>query len=223
VEPMINIKNLSKKYTRDKQPFYVLHGVNLQVPAGSVLCIMGPSGIGKTTLLNVIAGLDTNIEGDVQVDGRHLQALTSSQLAEYRNSMVGYIFQEFYLLPHLNALENALLPLMFAEIPHRQAKEKALQVLGSVGMKEMAWSYPSQLSGGQKQRVAIARALINSPKIILADEPTANLDTRMAEEIIELILKLAREEKVTLVLATHSHHLASFAEKSIELEELQAR
>lgn len=217
---MIKIKNVSKKYVRDKQPFYVLRNLNLEVRQGEVVSLMGPSGVGKTTLLNIIGGLDTNIEGDVEVNGSHLQDLTSQQLAEYRNNTIGFIFQEFNLLPHLNTLENALIPLMFSELLHSEAKEVAIKILRDVGMGEMAWSYPSQLSGGQKQRVAIARALIHSPKIILADEPTANLDARMTKEIMDLILKLAREEKVTLIIATHDQSLSAYAGRIVDLEEL---
>ena len=220
---MIRIQNLSKKYVRDKQPFFVLRNLSLEVAQGEILTLMGPSGIGKTTLLNVIAGLDTNIEGDVQINGKHLQELTPQQLAEYRNSTIGFIFQEFNLLPHLNTLENALIPLMFSEISHHQAKQNAQKVLESVGMGEFLRSYPSQLSGGQKQRVAIARALINSPKIILADEPTANLDKKMEKETMELILRLAAEEKKTLLIATHSPELASYAGRKVDLEDLQSQ
>ena len=218
---MININNLSKRYQRDKQHVSVLENLNLTIEVGEKISIMGPSGVGKTTLLNVIAGLDTDFEGDVEVEGRHLQELTLRQLAQYRNKTIGFIFQEFNLLPHLNAQENALVPLVFSDISHAEAEAKALEALDTVGLKDMAHRYPSELSGGQKQRVAIARALINRPKIILADEPTANLDSRTEAGIVELIKRLAEEENATLVIATHNEELASIAQRVLMIEDLQ--
>ncbi|HUX06807.1 MAG TPA: ABC transporter ATP-binding protein [Acidobacteriota bacterium] len=218
---MIKINNLTKKYERDRETVTVLQQLNLLVDEGEIVSIMGPSGVGKTTLLNIIAGLDTDIDGDVEVEGRHLQKLSLSQLAVYRNKTIGFIFQEFNLLPHLNALENALVPLMFADISHSEAEKKALNALETVGLKEMAQRYPSELSGGQKQRVAIARALINRPKVILADEPTANLDADTEKSIIKLITRLAEEEKATLIIATHNGELASLAQRIFTIEELQ--
>ena len=218
---MIEIKNLTKRYQRDKSSVSVLENLSLAVEIGERVSIMGPSGVGKTTLLNVIAGLDTDFEGDVAVEGRHLQELTLRQLAQYRNKTIGFIFQEFNLLPHLNALENALVPLVFSEISHAEAEAKALEALDTVGLKEMAHRYPSELSGGQKQRVAIARALINRPKIILADEPTANLDSRTEAGIVELIKRLAAEENATLIIATHNEELASMAQRVLMIEDLQ--
>jgi ABC-type lipoprotein export system ATPase subunit len=218
---MIKITNLTKKYERDKQTITVLNNLFLEVGEGEIVSIMGPSGVGKTTLLNIIAGLDTDIEGDVEIAGRHLQQLSLKQLAHYRNKTIGFIFQEFNLLLHLNALENAMVPLVFSDISHSEAERKALAALETVGLKEMAHRYPSELSGGQKQRVAIARALINRPKIILADEPTANLDNRTEESIIKLITILAEEEKAALIIATHNQELASLAKRILTLEELQ--
>jgi putative ABC transport system ATP-binding protein len=218
---MIKITNLTKKYERDRQAITVLDRLSLEVGEGESLSIMGPSGVGKTTLLNIIAGLDTDIEGDVEIAGRHLQQLSLRQLAHYRNKTIGFIFQEFNLLAHQNALENAMVPLMFSDISHAEASRKALAALETVGLKDMAQRYPSELSGGQKQRVAIARALINRPKIILADEPTANLDNRTEESIIKLISLLAEEEKATLIIATHNQELASLAQRILALEDLQ--
>lgn len=218
---MIEILNLSKRYTRDKQTITVLENLNLRVAEGEVLSIMGSSGIGKTTLLNIIAGLDTDVEGAILVDSRDLRKLTPRELSEYRNKSIGFIFQEFNLLPHLNAEENAIIPLMFSDMPHSEAKQKVMDTLKIVGLEKMSHRYPSELSGGQKQRVAIARALINKPKIILADEPTANLDSKTQKSIMELILKLAEDEKVTLIIATHDRDLASMARRIVDLEELQ--
>ena len=220
---MIEITNLSKRYVQDKHSITVLEGLNLKVGEGETLSVMGPSGIGKTTLLNIIAGLDTDVDGDVVVDGRRLRELTLRQLSSYRNRTIGFIFQEFILLPHLNALENALLPLMFSDIPHREAREQAQAALKSVDLDGMSDRYPSELSGGQKQRVAIARALINRPKIILADEPTANLDEETERGILDLILKLTEEEKTTLIIATHKHDLAAAARRIVTLKELQGQ
>jgi len=218
---MIKITNLTKRYQRDKQHIAVLDKLNLEIKEGEILSLMGPSGIGKTTLLNVIAGLDTDFEGEVEVKGKHLKQLSLRQLADYRNKMIGFIFQEFNLLPHLNAQENAVVPLLFSEISHAEACRIAMQALETVGLSAMAQRYPSELSGGQKQRVAIARALVNRPKIILADEPTANLDDRTEQSIIALIKNLAQEEKATLIIATHKRDLASHAQRILTIEELQ--
>lgn len=218
---MIEINNLTKIYRREKENLTILHDLNFRAEEGEILAIMGPSGIGKTTLLNIIAGLDTDVTGEVIINGQHLKKLNRAELDHYRNSTVGFIFQEFNLLPHLSALENVIVPLMFSEITHHKAKEDGLRALEVVGLKDLWNRKPSELSGGQKQRVAVARALINKPKIILADEPTANLDSKTEKSVLDLILRLTREEGVTLVISTHRHDLAANAERTLLMEDMQ--
>lgn len=214
---MIKINNLTKIYLDEKKQHVVLKDLSLDVEQGEILALMGPSGVGKTTVLNIIAGLDTDFTGNVTVSDHELKSLSRPELNEYRNSVIGFIFQEFNLLPHLSALENVLIPLMFSGIGHHKAKQLGMDALKTVGLEEYVGRMPSELSGGQKQRVAVARALINKPKIILADEPTANLDAETEKSVLDLILKLAREESVTLVISTHRKDIASLAEKTVVL------
>lgn len=218
---MIEINNLTKIYRREKENLTILKNLNFRVAEGEILAIMGPSGIGKTTLLNIIAGLDTDVTGEVIINGQNLKELSRAELDYYRNSTVGFIFQEFNLLPHLSALENVIVPLMFSAVTHHKAKEDGLRSLEVVGLKDFWNRKPSELSGGQKQRVAVARALINKPKIILADEPTANLDSKTEKSVLDLILRLTRDEGVTLVISTHRQDLAANAERTLFMEEIQ--
>lgn len=216
---MIHIANVSKSYEKGADAHYVLRDFSVEIKSGEIFAFMGPSGVGKTTVLNIIAGLDTGISGEVKVDGRDLRTMNAKQLDAYRNETIGFIFQEFNLLPHLTALENVVIPPMFGDIPYHEARERGMKALETVGLGEFWNRRPSALSGGQKQRVAIARALINRPRIILADEPTANLDSRIEESILDLIFRLAKDEKVTLVLSTHRKDIASRAERVVHLHE----
>jgi putative ABC transport system ATP-binding protein len=216
---MIQVEKLTKCYRKENQDLCVLRDLDFSVPQGNVLALMGPSGAGKTTVLNIIAGLDNVFSGEVTVAGQSLRKLNNKQLNSYRNTTIGYIFQEFFLLPHLNALENVLTPMMFSDISHAEAEVKALTMLETVGLKEFSDQMPSQLSGGQKQRVAVARALVNDPGVILADEPTANLDSNSAKSVLDLIVRLTKEKNATLILSTHREHLAALATDIIELKD----
>lgn len=218
---MIKIKNLSKSYIKNGKELPVLKNLNLDVKEGEILALMGPSGSGKTTVLNILAGLDTDIEGTIEVAGNNLANMSRDDLNHYRNSRLGFIFQEFNLLPHLNALENVLVPLMFADMGHSEAKAKGMKVLEMVRLQEHWNKPPSELSGGQKQRVAVARALVNQPKIILADEPTANLDSESEKTVLNMILELTKKENATLIISTHRKDIAQLAENIVVLEEIK--
>jgi putative ABC transport system ATP-binding protein len=217
---MIEIINLTKYYRKDRVEQLVVEGLNLKVEEGGSLALMGPSGSGKTTVLNIIAGLDADYSGMVIIDNQNLKELSKEDLNAYRNATIGFIFQEFNLLPHLSALENVLITLMFSDITHRQAKALGMKALETVGLKDYWNRRPAELSGGQKQRVAVARALINRPKIILADEPTANLDTKTEKSVLDLIMRLAREENATLIISTHRGDIASIAASVVELDDV---
>jgi ABC-type lipoprotein export system ATPase subunit len=218
---MIKISNLSKSYIKNEKELPVLRDFNLEMKQGEILALMGPSGSGKTTILNILAGLDTDIEGTVEVSGNKLSEMTRDELNHYRNSRLGFIFQEFNLLPHLNALENVLVPLMFSDVPHGKAREMGMKVLELVRLTEHWNKPPSELSGGQKQRVAVARALVNEPEIILADEPTANLDSESEKAVLDMILDLTRKENATLLISTHRKDIAQLAESIVTLEEIK--
>jgi putative ABC transport system ATP-binding protein len=217
---MIEISNLTKYYRKDRVEQLVVENLNLKVEQGGSLALMGPSGSGKTTVLNIIAGLDADYSGNVIIDNQNLKELGKEELNRYRNATIGFIFQEFNLLPHLNALENVLITLMFSDISHSQAKTLGIKALDTVGLKDYWNRRPAELSGGQKQRVAVARALINRPKIILADEPTANLDTKTEKSVLDLIMRLASEENATLIVSTHRGDIASLAASVVELDDI---
>ena len=216
---MIEVTDLKKTYSRNGDVLRVIDGLDFHVKSGSSMALMGPSGSGKTTILNIIAGLDNDFEGTVQVAGNDLRGMSSTELDRYRNATIGFIFQEFNLLSHPDALENVRMTLMFGDVPHHKAKERGMEALRTVGLEKYWNRMPSELSGGQKQRVAIARALINRPKIILADEPTANLDNSTEKNVLELIVNLAREEEATLVISTHRQDIAAIAETRTVLTE----
>jgi putative ABC transport system ATP-binding protein len=205
------IDNVRKIYRRDTQEIVVLDGINLQVPEGEFLALMGPSGSGKTTLLNLIAGIDRPTSGKVVVAGTDLGQLSESALARWRSRNVGFVFQFYNLIPVLSALDNVELPLLLTPLSKKQRRERAMTALRIVGLADRASHYPRQLSGGQEQRVAIARAFVGDPTIIVADEPTGDLDARSAEEILELMATLNNEFKKTIVMVTHDPRAASRA------------
>lgn len=217
---MIRTTNLSKVYATTKIRVAALQDVTLELDDRSFTAVTGASGSGKSTLLNLLGGLDTPTSGTIEVEGRRVSELNRSELALYRRSGVGMIFQSFNLIPGLNALENVLLPLMFAGIPRRERGPRAAEMLARVGLGERARHRPSELSGGEQQRVAIARALINSPRVLLADEPTGNLDSRTAREIVSLLAGLNRDQGLTVVLVTHEEALAAeFADRRVRLRD----
>jgi putative ABC transport system ATP-binding protein len=210
-DAIVVLRRVSKNYYRGKQPIPVLEGIDLEVPDGSFEALMGPSGSGKTTLLNLIAGLDRPSSGTARVAGSELQAMSDSALAKFRARTVGFIFQTYNLLPVLTARENVELPLLLTSLGSAERKRRAQTALRIVGLEERMNHYPRQLSGGQEQRVAIARAIVNDPTILVADEPTGDLDRKSADEILNLLEKLNREFKKTIFMVTHDPHAADRA------------
>src|SRR6185369_3688692 len=216
-EPLLTAKSVHKTYFLGKRSLEVLRGVDVELHRGDFLALRGASGAGKSTLLHLLGGLDTPNKGEIWLAGRNLAGLSSRELARLRNEEVAFIFQAYYLLPELDALENVCLPARMARTSASEAEKKGRELLERVGLKERMEHKPYELSGGEQQRVAIARALINEPDIILADEPTGNLDSHTGQEIIELLVELRAEKKMTLVIATHDPNVAARAAKTIHL------
>lgn len=213
---MIRLQGVSKVVQSGPEKLTILHPLDLEVPRGQFLSIVGPSGSGKSTLLGLIAGLDEPTSGRVEVDGEDLTALDEDALARLRGAKVGFVFQFFHLLPSLTALENVLVPMEIAGVEGAEARARDL--LGEVGLTERAHHYPSQLSGGEQQRVALARALANHPPILLADEPTGNLDADNGRHIVEILLGIHDRRGTTIVLATHDQELAGKADRVLILK-----
>jgi putative ABC transport system ATP-binding protein len=217
----VDVQQVRKIYKRDSQDIVVLDGLSLQVPEGEFVALMGPSGSGKTTLLNLIAGIDRPTSGKVVVAGTDLGALSEGQLAKWRSRSVGFIFQFYNLIPVLTALENVELPLLLTRLSKKQRRERAMTALKVVGLADRYKHYPRQLSGGQEQRVAIARAIVADPAVLVADEPTGDLDAKSAEEILNLLQTLNREFKKTIVMVTHDPraaeraHIERYLEKGV--------
>jgi ABC-type lipoprotein export system ATPase subunit len=222
-EPLLSGRGIHKTYTLGKRSLAVLRGVDVELVKGDFLALRGASGAGKSTLLHLLGGLDTPTSGEVWLRGRNLANLSSRELARLRNREVGFIFQAYYLLPELDALENVCLPARMARTAADKAEARGRELLKRVGLEERIEHKPYELSGGEQQRVAIARALINEPELILADEPTGNLDSHTGEEIIDLLCSIRAEKQTTLVMATHDMKLAARAPRVIELMDGQAR
>jgi putative ABC transport system ATP-binding protein len=208
---MVDVRNVRKVYHRDAEEITVLDGMNLQVPPGEFVALMGPSGSGKTTLLNLIAGIDRPTSGSVTVAGTDVAQLSESDLARWRSRHVGFIFQFYNLIPVLTALENVELPLLLTRLGKAERRERALTALRVVGLADRSSHYPRQLSGGQEQRVAIARAIVGDPSVLVADEPTGDLDAKSAIEILALIESLNRDFHKTIVMVTHDPRAAERA------------
>ncbi len=215
---LVDVRNVVKTYRRDAQELTVLNGISLQVPEGEFVALMGPSGSGKTTLLNLIAGIDRPTSGQVNVAGTDVAQLSESDLAKWRSRNVGFIFQFYNLIPVLTAVENVELPLLLTRLSKRERRDRALTALKVVGLADRSSHYPRQLSGGQEQRVAIARAIVAEPKVLVADEPTGDLDAKSAEEILGLMDTLNREFKKTIVMVTHDPRAAQRAHTQHHLE-----
>ena len=214
----VEVRNLRKIYKRDSQDVVVLDGIDLQVRAGEFVALMGPSGSGKTTLLNCIAGIDRPTSGTVTVGGTDVTALSEGALAKWRSRHVGLIFQFYNLIPVLTAIENVELPLLLTNLSKAQRRERAVTALGVVGLADRAKHYPRQLSGGQEQRVAIARAIVTDPGVLVADEPTGDLDAKSADDILNLMETLNREFDKTIVMVTHDPRAAARAQVERHLE-----
>lgn len=216
---MIEFQKVSRHYELGGQTIKALDNVSLRIQEGVFVSIMGPSGSGKSTFLNLIGGLDRPDKGIVLVNGIDLHKLSDKKLAKYRNKTVGFVFQSFNLQPIYNALENVMLPLYFAKLGDKEKKKRAVQALRDVGLGQRMKNKPSQLSGGEQQRVAIARALVNEPQILLADEPTGNLDSKIGREIMSILVKLNQEKNITIVMVSHDQEMASYSQKIIKLKD----
>jgi putative ABC transport system ATP-binding protein len=214
----VSVQNVVKIYQRDSQQITVLDRLNLEVPQGEFLALMGPSGSGKTTLLNLIAGIDRATSGTVRVAGTDLTPLSEGELAKWRSRNVGFIFQFYNLIPVLNAVENVELPLLLSHLSKKERRERALTALRIVGLADRSKHYPRQLSGGQEQRVAIARAIVTDPAVLVADEPTGDLDSKSAEEILDLMQTFNTEFGKTIVMVTHDPRAAARAHIQRHLE-----
>jgi ABC-type lipoprotein export system ATPase subunit len=206
--PLIELTNLSRVYNLDKAPIYALREISLTIDEGSFVSVVGKSGSGKSTLLSLIAGMDKPSSGEITVAGKVVTRMTSDELASYRRTALGMVFQSFNLIPSMTALENVALPLFFAGKSESSRTEKSLRLLKAVGLEDRANHKPTELSGGEQQRVAIARALIAEPLFILADEPTGNLDSKTGDEVLTLLRQLHQDEGKTIVMITHDMELA---------------
>ncbi|SMB77849.1 ABC transporter ATP-binding protein [Deinococcus hopiensis] len=216
--PVVDIRDVRRVYEQGDVVFEALKGVSVQINQGEMVALMGPSGSGKTTLMQIIGLLDRPSSGTYLLGGQDVTALSENERAEARNIEIGFVFQAFHLLPRLNLLENVEVPLTYAGVPPRERRERALQVLERVGLADKAGNLPSQISGGQKQRVAVARALAGSPRLLLADEPTGNLDTRTSEEVMGLFSEL-HAEGTTVVLVTHEPDIGAYAERVVRVRD----
>lgn len=220
-DPILHIRNVIKSFTRGDETITVLRNLNLRVEEGEFLAIMGPSGSGKTTLLNLIAGLDRPTQGEVWIGGQCISRMDEAQLAAWRTRNIGFIFQFYHLLPVLTAYENVELPLLLLPLSAKKRRDQVLTALDLVGLSDRLSHRPGQLSGGQQQRVGIARAIVTDPTLIVADEPTGDLDARSAVEIMNLMDILQRELKKTILLVTHDPRAAERAQRTVHLEKGQ--
>jgi ABC-type lipoprotein export system ATPase subunit len=222
-EPLLSARAVTKSYAMGKRALEVLRGVDLTVARGDFLALRGASGAGKSTLLHLIGGLDSPNAGEIHFAGQNLATFSESELTHFRNRRVGFVFQAYYLLPELNALENVCLPARMARTSAGKAEARGRELLARVGLKDRLEHKPYELSGGEQQRVAIARALVNDPELLLADEPTGNLDSHTGGEIIELLKSLRAEKQTTLVIATHDAAVAAHAPQVVNLVDGQIR
>jgi putative ABC transport system ATP-binding protein len=216
---LIQLKDLSRIYIVGQSEVRALNDISYNIKKGDFVAVMGPSGSGKSTLMNILGCLDRPTKGEYHLENQEVSAMNKNQLALLRNKKIGFVFQSFNLLSRTTALENTELPLLYANIPRKQAKEISLNALASVGLKGREYHKSNELSGGEMQRVAIARALVNNPSLILADEPTGNLDSKMGREVMEIFKRLNQEKKITIILVTHEHSIARNAHKRIYLKD----
>jgi putative ABC transport system ATP-binding protein len=215
---MIKLENVTVEYRLRNDRVLALDNINLDLPEGGFLAIMGPSGSGKTTLMQLIAGMLTPTTGNVIVSGQNLRLLDDQKISQFRNRTIGFVFQSFHLLPYHTALDNVALPLVFAGIDEKTRRNRARQVLTELGLADRINHRPDELSGGEAQRVAIARALINNPKIILADEPTGNLDRANSDHVMSLLTEISTNRGMTILMVTHDDHSAKRAAKTLHLD-----
>jgi putative ABC transport system ATP-binding protein len=218
-ELVVDARDITKVYQMGEVEVHALRGLSVQIEPGEILAIMGPSGSGKSTLMNILGCLDRPTAGDYSLNGENVAKMTDDQLAEIRNRGVGFVFQSFNLLPRATALANVELPMRYAVLNGRNRKQVALDALDAVGLADRVHHRPNELSGGQMQRVAIARALVNNPAIIMADEPTGNLDTQSGDEIMALLRDLNKERGTTLIIVTHDPEIAALTNRIIEIRD----
>ncbi len=213
---MIRLENVTKVYRAERVETLALDNVSLSVEPGELLAVMGPSGCGKSTLLHLMGLLDEPTEGEVELDGHSIRRYRDARLARLRNEKVGFIFQQFHLIPDLSVVDNVEIPLLYRRLPNRERRRRALEALERVGLSSRVHHFPTQLSGGQQQRVAIARAIVGGPKMLLADEPTGNLDSQMGDEVMEILEELNRDG-ATVVMVTHDPRLARRTGRTVRL------
>jgi putative ABC transport system ATP-binding protein len=218
-QPIIELQRVWKTYNRGKVPVHALKGVDLKIYEGDFVVILGKSGSGKSTLMNMIGVLDTSTKGKIFLNGEDIKKFSESDLAQVRGDQIGFVFQQFNLMPILSAVENVSLPMFFQDVPSDSRIKRSEELLTIVGLKKRMHHKPTELSGGEQQRVAIARALSNDPSIILADEPTGNLDSNTGKQIMELLSKLHKKEKKTIILVTHDINLIKYAHRTIYLKD----
>lgn len=217
-EAVIKLVNIGKSYYIGKQEVPVLSNITMTINKGEFVSVMGPSGAGKSTLMNILGCLDRPSFGSYQLDGKEVANLSDSELAYTRNKKIGFVFQSFNLLPRLSALDNVILPMIYGNVFKKERKQRAIEVLKSVGLEDRIYHMPTEMSGGQKQRVAIARALVNDPAIIMADEPTGNLDSKSTREVMEIFSRLYEMGK-TVILVTHELDVADYATRHVVLSD----
>ncbi|MEW9698496.1 ABC transporter ATP-binding protein [Paenibacillus sp. SI8] len=216
---MLAVEQLSHSFRTGQEDTHVLHELNFRVQQGEMVALLGSSGSGKSTLLNLMAGLMKPTKGRILIAGKAIEQMNENRLAEFRRTHIGFIFQSYELIPHLTVRENVELPLVFQNIGSKERKERALVLLGQVGISDKSELFPSQLSGGQQQRVSIARSLITKPAIVFADEPTGNLDTKTEKEIIDLLIDLNQNSGITFVIVTHEHEVACRTQRILQLRD----
>ncbi|MFA4998806.1 MAG: ABC transporter ATP-binding protein [Candidatus Paceibacterota bacterium] len=218
-DSIIKLEDVWKIYLLDKVELTALKGVSLEINPGDFVTVMGPSGSGKSTLLNMIGALDFPTKGKLFLNGKDVSLLSENELALLRGKTIGFIFQEFNLLPNLNALQNVMLPMIFQGVPEKERVEKAKRLLVSVGLEGRIMHQPAELSGGERQRVAIARSFANDPEMVIADEPTGNLDSKTGKMIMEILEKFHSEKKKTIVVVTHDPNIAGYSEKIVNIKD----
>ncbi len=217
--PIIEVHNLRKVYRMGKEKIVALNHVDLEIEKGEICCLFGTSGSGKSTLLNMLAGLEKPTKGTIQIKKVHIEKLTESQLATFRQKYIGFVFQSYNLIPTLTAQENVALPLIFQGVSKKERDKRAKEMLEAVGLAKRIKHKPKEMSGGQQQRVSIARAFVNKPQILFADEPTGNLDTHTTIEVMDIITKIARETNQTMIIVSHDPEIADYADKIITIQD----